>query len=130
MFFSPPYVLLLASQPIEALHGLESLLQQLPYTVEIVDSIDQAVAKVAQEPPCLVILQEQPWTRSLIRQLRTLQHADRITLVMLTEPHSPSWLHQDQNPGVDGFLVKPLSSDVLSSLIQSASARLHCLQPQ
>lgn len=130
MSFSSPYVLLLAPQSIEALHGLESLLQQMPYAVEIVHSFDQAVAKVVHEPPCLVILQEQPWSQSLIRQLRTLKNADRITLVMLTEPHSPSWLHQEQNPGVDGFLVKPLSPEVLTSLIQSASARSHCLQPQ
>lgn len=120
------YILLLAPH-LEELHGLEALLAQMRYAVEIAHSADQAVAKVTQEPPCLVILQENPWMQGLIHQLRSIANANHITLVVITECHSSSWLHQEQNPGVDGFLVNPLSQDVLSSLIHSASARQRCL---
>jgi AmiR/NasT family two-component response regulator len=120
------YVLLLAPQT-EELHGLESLLVEMRYSVKIAHSAAQAIANINQEPPCLVILQEDPWLQPLIHQLRSIADADRMTLVVLTECHSPSWLYQEQNPGVDGFLVKPLSQDVLFSLIHSASARQRCL---
>lgn len=120
------YVLLLAPQ-LEELHGLEPLLQQIACEVEIVNSADQAVTRVSQNPPCLVILQEHPWSEAVIRRLRNTADADRMTLVLVTEPHAPSWLPQEQCPDIDGFLVKPLSLDVLFSLIHSASARQSCL---
>lgn len=125
MVFPSTYILLLAPQ-LEELDGLESLLQQVALNVEIVHTADQALAKVSQKPPCLIILQEHLRSEAAIHQLRTIANADRITLVIVTETDSPSWLHQEQRPDVDGFLVKPLSSDVLSSLIHSASARQFC----
>ena len=125
MVFPSSYILLLAPQ-IEELQGLESLLQQLALDVEIVATADQALARVSQKPPCLVILQEHLRSEAIIQQLRTIASADRMTLVIVTEPDSPSWLPQEQHPDVDGFLVKPLSSDVLFSLIHSASARQYC----
>ena len=121
------YILLLAPQ-IEEMQGLESLLQQLAFDVEIVDTADQAIARVSQQPPYLVILQEHLRSEAIIQRLRTIASPDRMTLVIVTETDSPSWLHQEQYPDVDGFLVKPLSSDVLFSLIQSASARQYCQQ--
>lgn len=127
VFPSSTYILLLAPQ-IEELQGLESLLQQVAFEVEIVDTADQALAKASQHPPCLVILQEHFRSDTTIHKLRTIANADRMTLVIVTETDSPSWLHQDQHPEVDGFLVKPLSSDVLFSLIHSASARQYCQQ--
>ncbi|HTL88520.1 MAG TPA: hypothetical protein VL134_03905 [Leptolyngbya sp.] len=127
MVFSSTYILLLAPQ-VEELQGLESLLQQLALDVEIVDTADQALVRVSQRPPCLVILQEHLRSEAIIQQLRTIASADRMTLVIVTEPDSPSWLYQEQHPDVDGFLVKPLSSDVLFSLIHSASVRQYCQQ--
>jgi DNA-binding NarL/FixJ family response regulator len=126
MVVQPSYILLLAPH-LEELHGLQSLLEQMRYAVEIAYSADQAIAKVRQSPPCLVILQEHPYLHTLIHQLRAIADAERITLVVVTECNSPSWFYQEQNPGIDGFLVKPLSPEVLSSLIQSASARQYCL---
>ena len=120
------YVLLLAPHT-EELHGLEALLAQMHCTVKIAHSADQAIANVSQEPPYLVILQENLWVEAFINQMRSLADGDRMTLVVITERHSPSWLYQEQNPGIDGFLVKPLSQDILFSLIHSASARQHCL---
>ncbi|MCU0549907.1 MAG: hypothetical protein MUC48_11220 [Leptolyngbya sp. Prado105] len=125
MVFPSTYILLLAPQ-LEELDGLESLLQQMALDVEIVNTADQALAKVSQKPPCLIILQEHLRSQSLIHQLRRIGHADRTTLVIVTETDSPSWLHQEQHPDVDGFLVKPLSPDVIFSLIHSASARQYC----
>jgi CheY-like chemotaxis protein len=122
------YVLLLA-QPSEDLKGLEHLLERLRCSVSIASSSDQLLAYVTQRPPCLVILQssDNHWSQRIIRQLKTVVDTANITLVALTDCHTPSWLTQEENPGFDGFLVKPLSREVLSSLIQSASARQMCV---
>jgi DNA-binding NarL/FixJ family response regulator len=125
MVFPSTYILLLAPQ-LEELDGLEALLRQVALDVEIVDTADQALAKVSQKLPCLIILQEHLRSEAVIQQLRRMTNADRTTLVIVTETDSPSWLHQEQHPDVDGFLVKPLSTDVLFSLIHSASARQYC----
>lgn len=127
MKFVSSYILLLAQQT-EELHGLDSLLKRLKCAVEIVSSADQAIDHVRHSPPCLVILQgnHKSWSQGLVRKLRVIADADNITLVALSDSHAPSWLHQEENPGFDGFLVKPLSGEVLFSLIQSASARQLC----
>lgn len=127
MKLAPSYILLLVHQT-EDLHGLESLLERLRCLVEIVNSADQAIERIHQDPPCLIIVQgnQRNWSQGLVHKLRTIADAANITLVALSDSHAPSWLHQEENPGFDGFLVKPLSSDVLFSLIQSASARQLC----
>ncbi len=121
------YVLLLAQQP-EDLHGLESSLESLRYSVEVAMSPDQAVDRVRQEPPCLVILGStgQPWSQMLVQKLRSMTTVGMITIVALTDSHVVSWLGQEDNPGFDGFLVRPISRDVLSSLVYSADARRSC----
>jgi CheY-like chemotaxis protein len=126
MIFESSYVLLLADQT-EEWFGLESLLEKLRFTVEIANSPEQAIAKIEQTAPCLVIVQGDRWSHNFMCQLRTLANTDSMMVVFLTDFHAPSWLYQDQNPGFDGFLVKPISSDILSSLVQSASARQQCL---
>jgi AmiR/NasT family two-component response regulator len=125
MIFKSSYVLLLSKQ-IDELHGLASLLGRLNCDVQIADSVEQAVFKVSQSPPCLMILHSNEWSEPFLQNLRTIADADSITLVVLTDCHVPRWAYQDQNSGFDGFLVKPLSSEVLSSLVQSASARQWC----
>ncbi|NDJ18097.1 response regulator [Myxacorys almedinensis] len=126
MIFDSSYVLLL-SQWLDELHGLESLLERLKFEVQIANSIEHAISWVRQTPPCLIILHGNDWSEPLLQRLRAIADAESITLVILTDCHMPRWLYQDQNPGFDGFLVKPLSSDILSSLVQSASARQRCL---
>ncbi len=126
IFDESSYVLLLADRT-EEVFGLESLLRKLRFTVEIANSPEQAIAQVHRDTPCLVIVHGDRWSHTFMRQLRTLANTDGMMLMFLTDCHAPSWLYQDQNPGFDGFLVKPLSSDILSSLVQSASARQQCL---
>jgi CheY-like chemotaxis protein len=118
------YVLVLGQDP-RTLQMLGSLLTQLKYPMVVADSLDQAMLRARQAPPLMIILSgHQNWTQTLIKKLRNVANSsNKITIVALTEFHSPSWLHQDENPGVDGFLVKPLESDVLFSLLQSAWAR-------
>jgi DNA-binding NtrC family response regulator len=120
------YILLLAPQR-EDLRWLESLLQNMQYAVETADSADSAVAKVSRALPCLVMLQGNCWSPSFMHQLRTIAAATAITLVMVTDSHAASWFHPEENPDIDGFLVKPLSQDILSSLVQSASVRQACI---
>lgn len=96
--------------------------------VKITNSEEQAVAQTVQEPPFLIILagDYHHWSRSLLGQLRSPDNAHRITLVALTDFHAPSWMYQEENPGFDGFLVNPISSEVLLSLVQSAHTRQIC----
>jgi CheY-like chemotaxis protein len=123
----PNYILILAQQS-DDLTLLESLLEQLSYSVAIATSEDQAVAHARKDPPCLVILtgSSQAWSSRLVHGIRNCVNDRGTTIVALTDCNAPSWLPQEENPGFDGFLVKPISSDVLSSLVQSACAKQLC----
>lgn len=117
-------ILLLAKQSHEVC-VLSSLLQDSHYSVSRTSSEEQALAQIDRKPPFLIILADdtQHWSQTLLRKLRHTAKAHRITLVALTDFRTPRWMHQEENPGFDGFLVYPLSSEVLSSLVQSAYAR-------
>ena len=127
MSSSASYVLLLG-QKIEDLNRLELLLGKLKCAVQIATSMEAALAQLTQAPPCLVILQEAnaEWPAQWVKQLRAAADAEHITMVALTDRAAPSWRHQDDNPGFDGFLVSPLSRTVLRSVVQSASVRQFC----
>ncbi|MBD0335113.1 MAG: response regulator [Cyanobacteria bacterium Co-bin13] len=118
------YILVLDTQRQES-GGVHSLLTQLRCPVFIAGTAEQALAKVHQGPPYLVILigDGQNWSKPLVAQLRQGASAAKMTIVALTDSTSPRWGHQDDNPGLDGFLVKPLSGEVLTSLVESALAK-------
>lgn len=118
------YILIL-DQGSEDLPIIESLLGHLRCPMVVADSPSQAVARARQAPPYLLILvgNQQDWPKPLMRQFRSLADTSGITIVALTDDHAPSWLRQEDNPGVDGFLVKPLNRDILSSVVQSAWVR-------
>ena len=118
------YILLLAKQPREV-RVLMTLLQHSNYSVAIAVSEEQALIQTAHQPPFLIILagDHQSWSQTLLHQLRTHANTHHITLVALTDFHAPRWMHQEDNPGFDGFLVNPISSEVLLSLVHSAHTR-------
>ncbi len=118
------YVLVL-DQSSEDLQRLEKLLQPLRCPLVVVNSVEQVIARAMQSPPYLIILagNSQLWSRQLVDQIRQLTNACGVTILAMTDCHAPSWMPQEDNPGVDGFLVKPISGDVLLSLVQSAWAR-------
>jgi CheY-like chemotaxis protein len=121
------YVLLLGRKTAD-LTRLELLLGKLKCAVQIATSLEAALAQLTQAPPCLLILQEAEadWPVQSVQQLRAAADAEHITMVALTDRAAPSWRHQDDNPGFDGFLVSPLSRTVLRSVVQSASVRQLC----
>jgi AmiR/NasT family two-component response regulator len=121
------YVLVF-SQDSDHLQGLEFLMTQLRCTWVIAHSAAQAIAKISQAPPYLIILagNQQSWSKSLVNEFRRRSDVGKTTIVALTDSHAPSWLHQEENPGLDGFLVKPLNGDVFISVVQSAWARQTC----
>lgn len=108
--------------------GLEFLMNQLKCPTVVAHSTAQAIAKVAQTPPYLIILtgNQQSWSRNLVNEFRQRASDHKTTIVALTDSHAPSWLYQEENPGLDGFLVKPLNGDVLVSVVQSAWMRQTC----
>lgn len=118
------YVLVL-EQNSDDLQRLESLFQRLSCSMMVTNSADQAVARASQVPPYLIILSgsQNAWSEELIHQFRNIADACDGTILALTDSHAPSWQRQEDNPGFDGFLVKPLHGDVLVSLLQSALAR-------
>lgn len=88
----------------------------------VASSSEHAVRQVRKVPPCLVILvgDNHTWFQHQVHALRDLAHTEAITIVALTESTSPSWHSEKETLDLDGFLVKPLADDVLSSLVQSA----------
>ncbi|MBW4517819.1 MAG: hypothetical protein KME11_21655 [Timaviella obliquedivisa GSE-PSE-MK23-08B] len=121
---SQNYVLVL-EQNSKDLQPLESLFHRLSCSMVVTDSPAQAVARASQVPPYLIILSgsQSAWSEELIHQFRHIADACDGTILALTDSHAPSWQRQEDNPGFDGFLVKPLHGDVLVSLLQSALAR-------
>lgn len=122
------YILVLGKQS-EDIQALKSLLSRLRCSVAVASSADQVVAQASQTLPYLVILSgdRQDWSPNLVKQLRQMARVCGTTIVALTDFHAPSWLHQEENGGVDGYLVKPIEGDVLCSLVQCAWARQSCL---
>lgn len=118
------YILIL-DQGSDDLQLIESLLGHLRCPLVVASSLEQAMARASQTPPYLLILigNQQDWSKPLVHQFRGLADTCGITIVALTDVHAPSWLRQEDNPGLDGFLVKPLNRDILTSLIQSAWIR-------
>lgn len=120
------HILLIAQQPQSVgVDVLTSSLRQSLYSVAIANTEEQAVAQTRSNPPFLIILagDYQNWSDSLLQELRSYATEHRTTLVAVTDTHAPSWLHQEENPGFDGFLVSPISSEVLCSLVHTAHTR-------
>lgn len=124
---SQEYILLL-DQQCDDLQIVQSVLQKLCCSVFVANSIEQAVARIGQAAPYLVILSgdHQNSAQSLVHRLRQTIQKSGVTIVALTESHNPSWIHEEDYSGIDGFLVKPLSGDVLTTLVQSAWAKQSC----
>ncbi len=104
---------------------LQSLSTQVEGPVFVAQSAEQAVARIEQGIPYLVILSgtDKNWAPAFIHRLRETVKPLGTTIVALTESHEPSWSPQEEHPGIDGFLVKPLSQDVLHLLVESAVAK-------
>ncbi|MBT9315451.1 response regulator [Leptothoe spongobia] len=103
----------------------QSLSHQVEGTVFVAHSTDQAVARIEQSIPYLVILSGayQNWSQAFVNRLRETVKPLGTTIVALTQSHEPSWSPQEEHPGIDGFLVEPLSQDVLHLLVESAVAK-------
>jgi DNA-binding response OmpR family regulator len=124
---SNDYILLLGQRCDES-QTLQGILKQMSCPFSIAYSPEQAVVQIEQKTPYLVILSGNHtyWSSPLIQRLRNTAKAAQVMIVALTESHEPSWFLQEDNPGVDGFLVKPLSTEVLSSVVESALAQQVC----
>lgn len=122
--------ILVVDQQSEDLQVVKSILSRLSCSVFIAESSEQAVAQARQADPYLVILSgNNPcWSKALVCRLRQTINTNGVTIVALTDSSNPSWSHQEDHPGLDGFLVKPLSKDVLSSLVESAIVKQACCQ--
>lgn len=126
---SPPqdYVLFIGQPPI----GLQSN-QIVRCPIVIADSVKEAIATAQSHHPYLVILagdSSQPQLPRIARQIRQCMQPEEVMIVSLTASSDLAWEPQTGSPEIDGFLVEPLSVDVLSSLNESAMAKQKILQP-
>lgn len=92
------------------------------YSFVIASSVEHAVEQARQVNPCLVILvgEDHHWFENQVKALRRTSEAPSMTIVALTESSSPNWQASKETLELDGFLVKPLTDDILVSLVQSA----------
>ena len=120
-------ILLLTKQPSK-IHILIALLRNSKFSVLIATSETHAAQQVIQFQPFLIILAgaHQAWSRDSLNELRNQANSHHTTLVALSDFHAPNWVHQDENPCFDGFLVNPISHEILLSLVQSAHTRQIC----
>ncbi len=88
----------------------------------VASSAEHAVEQARQAAPCLVILvgEDRTWFKDQVHALRHSTTTSAMTIVALTESSSPNWQLEKDTLDLDGFLVKPLTDDVLTSLVQSA----------
>lgn len=121
------YVLVLDREPND-MQSVDLLLGFLQCPTIVADSADQVVARASQGMPYLIILvgNHHQWSAQLMNDLRCAADAVGGTILSLTDVHSPMWTDYEENPGFDGFLVRPLNHDVLLSLVQSAWAKHLC----
>jgi len=119
---------LVVGHPSEDLQRLLGMLSRLCCSTDVAMSVEQVMLKVKQRLPHLVILSDNHHdvAEGLVRDLRNSTNARCSTIVALTDCYAPSWVPLEDVPGIDGFLVKPLNTDVLTSLVQSAWARQTC----
>lgn len=117
--------ILLMGQHCGADPMVQSLSNQLEGGIFVAHSTDQAVARIEQSIPYLVILSgaHKNWSPAFINRLRETVKPLGTTIVALTQSHEPSWSPQEDHPGIDGFLVEPLSQDILHLVVESAVAK-------
>lgn len=118
------YILLL-DQHFGADLMVQFLSTQVEGSIFVAHSADQAVARIEQSIPYLVILSgtHKNWPPAFVDRLRETVKPLGTTIVALTKSHEPSWPLQEEHPGIDGFLVEPISNDVLHLLVESAVAK-------
>lgn len=125
---SSPRNVLVLDLETDDIQVLQSLLQSWQCSVVVARSPHQALAFAQYTFPYLVILagNHQNWSQTFVDQLRLVLKVCHPTIVALTDCHAPSWAPQEAHPGLDGFLVKPLTNDVLSLLVQSSWIKQNC----
>ncbi|MEO1520160.1 MAG: hypothetical protein AAFU78_05220 [Cyanobacteria bacterium J06633_2] len=121
------YVLVLDQHP-DHVQAVELLLRALHYPAIVAKSPDQVVHQVNDGFPYLVILvgNHQDWPTALLNELRNVADTFGGTILSLADNDISSWIHPEENPGFDGFLVQPLTSEVLVSLVQAAWVKQIC----
>ena len=125
MYTSHGYVLLLGGSS-EASHPIYYLLRQHQCPVFVACSAAQAVARIEQSSPYLMILagSRQNWSPALVHRLRQRVRSAEVTIVAFTEMGELGHIPREDHPDLDGFLVKPLSDEVLVSVLESALVKI------
>ncbi|MEL7332511.1 MAG: hypothetical protein AAFN12_09680 [Cyanobacteria bacterium J06560_2] len=122
---------LVVNPPSKAL-ATQRLAKTLSCPVVTIASPTQALDLAKSAPPYLVILSgddDQAWSSRIARQIRQQVQPESVLIVALTESSNCSWQPNEDNAGIDGFLVEPISAEVLDTLNESAITQKRCLHP-
>lgn len=121
MNFSKDYVLVL-NERRRQVHQPEFPVASAQYSFIVVPSVEDAIEQARKVTPCLVILigESHAWFENQVKALRHALEAPSMTVVALTDSTAPNWQASKETMELDGFLVKPLTDDILVSLVQSA----------
>lgn len=100
---------------------LKVLLEEEGYQVEVADSGQAALAKIAEEPPDLVLLDVMMPDMSgfeVTRQIRQNSRLPFIPILLITAYDQPK-AAEGFEVGADGFLRKPIESEELLDRVHS-----------
>ena len=117
--------LVLEQQPSQDSHKLAKLLNSWRSPFIISSSPAQVLDNIRDISPCLVILvgNHRAWPHQFSRKLRLEANLLGYTILALTDAASPNWPQHEDISIFDGFLVQPLSSDILASILKTAQAK-------
>ncbi|MCH7371594.1 ATP-binding protein [Aeromonas aquatica] len=116
-----PLILVVDDEPIN-LHILRHLLQPCGYRILPSSDGHDALAKLAQEPVSLILLDVMMPTLSgfdVCRRLREQHPKDQLPVLLLTALNQPKDIEEGFNAGANDYLVKPFCKEELFARVKS-----------
>lgn len=106
-------ILLIDDDP-DVRHVMSAMLAKEGYDVETASKKEEALQKLAAEPPSLILLDvllSGEDGRDLCREIKTREHTKNIPVIMLSG--HPGAAQQVESYGADDFIAKPLNTELL-----------------
>ncbi|WP_429129567.1 response regulator [Aeromonas media] len=116
-----PLILVVDDEPIN-LHILRHLLQPCGYRILPSSDGHDALAKLAQEPVDLILLDVMMPTLSgfdVCRRLREQHPKDKLPVLLLTALNQPKDIEEGFNAGANDYLVKPFCKEELFARVRA-----------
>lgn len=119
--------ILLVDESASMLFYLGMLLKRLEYKVETARSVEEALVKIGNDPPSLVVTEiilDGMKVIHLLERLKGDKHPRPIPVIVLTAESDPEMRDTCLQLGCAAYLYKPVEPNVLYRTIQSVSEAL------